>query len=148
MGRQIVNPNNARTDKYQKELNEIARSGKCPFCSGGHALVNAKRLPIWENEYWIIKPNDYDIAGTLLHLVLISRRHVETLDELTEQEWLSLREAHQWMRNTYGSDEAIFAVREGDTNATGATVCHLHWQYYVPKFGEAIELRYGPPPKK
>lgn len=134
----IVDPRNARNPEYQRQLLEIQESGQCPFCPGGQTYVEEMDMFVAENEHWLIKHSKVPYTNAAVHLVCILRPHKTRLSELIEQEWASLKPlikqvlTDQRMLDIGGN---LF-VREGATELTGATVCHLHFNYIVPESSE------------
>ncbi len=128
----IVDPRNARTRAYLLELLMLQRLGKCPFCKGGKTLLED---PIEDqNELCWLKVSHTPVKGAEYHLVIAPMRHVASREELTSDE----RNAMDSMLYKYIRGNGLMIggghfTREGITEVTGATVCHLHENYYINK---------------
>lgn len=144
----VVNPSNGRTEEYRKELIAIADSGRCPFCPGGHTLTDSVQQKdfVHENGSWLVKFNNHPLSGADQHFTLILKNHKWRANELTANETAELFRAVDWIIQRYSVRGGALFMREGDSTLTGATVGHLHAQYVVPKAGEAVTPRFGPPP--
>jgi len=144
----IVNPDNARAESYREELIAIANSGQCPFCPGGYTLIDPSQQKdfVHENGSWLVKFNNHPLLGAEKHFTLILKAHKWRVRELNIQESGDLVRAVDWIIQRYSVRGGALFMREGDSTLTGATVGHLHAQYVVPKVGEAVSARFGPPP--
>jgi diadenosine tetraphosphate (Ap4A) HIT family hydrolase len=145
----IVDPRNARNPEYQRQLLEIQESGNCPFCPEGQTYVDEADMFVAENEHWLIKHSKVPYANAAVHLVCILRRHKTRLCEMIEQEWASLNPLIKQVLANEGKPDiggSLF-VREGATELTGATVCHLHFNYIIPETSEneikIVTVRFG-----
>lgn len=74
---------------YKKLTGEDRARGKCPFCHND----NAKKRTISEHRYHYVVPNRtyYDIfEGSKVkdHLMIVPKRHVEAIDDFTDDEKL------------------------------------------------------------
>lgn len=145
----IVFPENARNPKYRRQLEEIEASGLCPFCPGGHTFTHPSQLVDFvhrDNESWLVKLNSYPLEGAEWHFTLILRSHKERIEEMSDAEVVDLRRAIGWLVRHYSVAGGVLYMRDGEGLLTGATVAHLHAQYVMPKPGEAVTARFGPPP--
>lgn len=73
--------------RYNEMNKEVAQTGQCPFCRHESGIDQA----IFSNDHVFVIPNrvKYDIfegRRVLEHYMIIPRRHVETLDALTDDE--------------------------------------------------------------
>ncbi len=141
----IVDPQNARSGDYRLELERIQESGICPFCAGGDTLKRQEMLA-W-NESFFLTNNYVPYPNTEHHLLIIPVRHIVRLDQVTTAE---MREMMTLLNTFIDQNEVkggILFCREGQTEVTGATVCHLHWNYFVPKPGKIVEVFFGSQPR-
>jgi len=93
-----------------------------------------------------VKLNTHQLAGADLHVVLILKDHKLRIGELTEKESSDLVKAVSWLTDEYQIGGGALYMREGNTDRTGATVCHLHAQYVVPSENQNVTVGFGPPP--
>lgn len=146
----IVNPNNARAGSYRENLEAIAASGKCPFCPGGHTLEDPveQAKVVHSSNHWFIKINSWPFQNAALHFVLMAKQHHVRASELSDEERIDLFNCVGWIAENYpAAVGGVLFMRDGDTDLTGATVVHLHGQYFTPQRGEAVTVRFGPPPR-
>jgi diadenosine tetraphosphate (Ap4A) HIT family hydrolase len=116
---------------------EFVESGKCPFCA-----PNIKNQLVGTTAYWRIVENQYPykhVDGTVvrLHLLLLPKRHVVTLEELSLEEWADLFRAISAAteRFPFLADGFGLAVRVGEIG--GVTLNHLHPHLIAPALGES-----------
>lgn len=126
----IVEPGNGRNEEYRAQLQGILDSGICPFCPDGETLREQQILH--ENATWLIKENAHPLANALYHFVLWPKRHIESVDDLTVEEFTDLLEMRRWMKENYPATGDAMYARSGELKVTGATVAHLHWHSVVP----------------
>jgi len=128
-----VDPNNAlRADRsnYHAVLQTIVAEGNCPFCREHfdrhhpHPILN-------EDDFWIVTENGWPYAGSDKHFLLVSRRHIETINELSEQERLGFFSAIDRLASANNLSALTVLWRSGETSRTGASVAHLHAQVIV-----------------
>lgn len=119
---------------------EIAASGKCPFCA-----PNIENPLVSETARWMIVENQFPYKNAKNHLLLIPRRHLVRLSHVAVEEWadfaVAIRKAHLATRCYDGFG---LALRVGEVG--GVTLHHLHWHLIVPEIGEkgtAIPVNFG-----
>ena len=122
-----VNLSHART-KFQRDvMRRIERDKVCPFCMKHFLKYHTKSI-IKNGKYWLITENFQPYAGSKLHLLAVSKKHVQRLEELpsaAQNELFSLFFTELKKKKIKGGS---FFMRFGDTNYTGGTVEHLHAQ--------------------
>lgn len=117
----FVNQDNARKENnYSKVINEIAEKKVCPFCPD--QIHNFHKLPIEEKTYWLVTQNMYAYKPTKFHYLLIHKKHIETIAEISDDAWTELK---QIISDTKVSGGTLMC-RFGETKYTGASVTHLH----------------------
>ncbi|MFW6143390.1 MAG: HIT family protein, partial [Patescibacteria group bacterium] len=120
-------------DFYSPEIQKSARQGgykyaeiwqsvdKCPFCD-------------LKEKYIVTQDNDVVLTANLFpyvdyHLLIIPRKHVLLLSELSENDWLAVRRLAELGRKLLeavtNNDAYTFVLREG--NNKKKTVQHLHF---------------------
>ena len=128
----IVDPRNGRTEEYKRELLKIQRARMCPFCSGGKTLVEGKDPIIAENSHWIAINSHTPVKNCSTHWVIFPKEHITRLTQLHSGHHHLLNEILRELQGRYGISGGAMYIREGDTKITGATVCHVHYNYIVP----------------
>jgi dihydrofolate reductase len=139
----IVDPRNGRGSDYQKELLAIQRSRLCPFCPGGKTLTAGTDPVIAENDKWVAINSHTPIENTAFHWVIFPKRHMTELKEITGDDWEAYLEIVELLKKRHGVIGGAPNIREGDTEITGATVRHLHFNYIVPFKGIAVCVYFG-----
>ena len=121
-------------EKYRR----IRESGECPFCPRN--ITKEGRKLVAEIARWSIIKNHYPYQGSVLHLLIIPKRHVISLSELTNAEWVQMAEViaiaadkYPFLAKGYG-----MAVRVGEVG--GATLYHLHWHLIAPQVVEIGQI--------
>jgi len=118
-------------DSYEQVISKIEMEDKCPFC-----LDNFKyhKNPILKrNGSWFITENSWPYKNAKYHFLLINRKHKETLGELNKKDWETMRSLANWAVKKYNLPGGALMLRFGDTDYTGATVCHIHAHIICPK---------------
>lgn len=131
---------------YKNVIKKIRDDGVCPFCPEHFTRYHKKPI-IKTGRYWILTDNSYPYKGTRHHLLLIHKKHIETISDISAQAWselLKITQAEAKKRTIAGG---TFYVRFGDTSYTGASVTHLHANLVSPDAGnknrEPIFVRIG-----
>lgn len=128
MTQNFVNPNNTqqRPDgKYNSVIADIQKAGVCPFCP--EQLKNYHKNPILEESAeWVLTENMYPYKGAKHHLLLIHKKHISTIDEMSATAWSELQELIKKATTRFNITGGTFFARFGDTRFTGASVTHLH----------------------
>jgi len=120
---------------YQQVLAEVAKEGKCVFCD-------------LKDKYIIAEQDDVVLTVALFpyingHLLIIPRRHCQSLKELNLKEWRAVRRLARLglklLKERLGIENVWFLEREGE--AAGKTVSHLHF-HLMPFIPELVNWRY------
>lgn len=108
---------------YSQVLKEVEKSGECVFCD-------------LKEKYLISEKNGVVLTVALYpyidgHLLIIPRRHVESIKDLNNQEWEMVKElvkkGEELLKKNLGVKNYWVLIREGDGIAAGKTVRHLHF---------------------
>ncbi|MBX4198139.1 HIT domain-containing protein [Candidatus Parcubacteria bacterium] len=125
-----VNPDNTQaraSNTYTNVIKEIQKDNVCPFCQ--EQLTKYHKNPILkENATWLITRNMYPYKNTQQHFLLIHKKHISRIDEMTPEAHKDLMELVVWATKEFDIPGGTFFMRFGDTRYTGATVTHLHSQ--------------------
>lgn len=119
-----------RHEEQVNQMKDLIDRGICNFCRE-HIETEQKEPIELETKYWVVKKNDYPYKDTSLHLLLISKEHVNSLANLTEAARHDLTDVivtveKQWKLTSY-----VLGMRAGDMRFTGASVEHLHGHLVV-----------------
>lgn len=115
---------------------ETANSS-CPFCSlPDERIRGSNNLAVWIEDGYPISPG---------HSLIIPKRHVASLFEATEAEWLAFREllhqAETAIKETHSPNGYNLGVNDGE--AAGQTVHHLHIHLIPRNKGDKADPRGG-----
>lgn len=124
MKKQHVDTNNARPGVYSEVIGNISESAICPFCP--EHLRSIHPNPIDERENWIITDNAYPYTPKKQHILLIHKKHIGEVRELSESAWIELKEIIDEVSKKRNIHGGTFMMRFGETKFTGASVTHLH----------------------
>jgi diadenosine tetraphosphate (Ap4A) HIT family hydrolase len=131
MKKQFVNIGNARKGEYKKVIEEIARTGKCPFCKEN---LKYHRKPEFKRKNgWFLTENTWPYKDARWHLIILNDEHKENFSELTKKDLEAVAFLANWAIKEYKIKGGVLAIRFGDTNYTGASVSHLHFHLISPK---------------
>lgn len=131
----------ARSDEQKKVLEDIAESGECPFCIGN--LTKHHKLPITlSTAHWIVTENQWPYENAGKQVLIIAARHVESILQLTNDEWVDWATVVTQASYLYDIDAGAVCMRFGDPQVSGASVRHLHAQLIVPSADAKGPVRY------
>jgi len=142
--KQYVVVKHARSDEQRLVLEQINTDGVCPFCPEN--LSHYHRQPILiEGKHWVVTKNQWPYANTSLQLLVITKRHIEHISELTAQEWVDLGEVVARASLEFKIDSGAMCMRFGEPGLSSASVTHLHAQIIVsdPKALESVKFKIG-----
>lgn len=139
--KKVVDPHHAKNKEYRKVIKTIAEKGKCPFCKDNFLYHKGKVIK--RNDDWFLIENGWPYENAERHFLIISNLHKESLQEVSAQEWESLKSMIDWTEKEYDIKGAALAVRFGNTKYTGATVCHIHFHLIAPHQSKVVIFPIG-----
>jgi len=74
----------------------------------------------------------YPYKGAKHHVLLIHKKHIESISDISTQAWSELLKFTQRETKKRSIAGGTFYVRFGDTVYTGASVTHLHANLFSP----------------
>lgn len=126
----IENANLVPRGDYVEVLQRIVDEGNCPFCE--EQLPRHHPQPVlWQSDHWTVTTNAWPYKGTRLHFLVVSRTHVERIEELSSGARVAFFEDYDRIMREHGLAGASMLWRSGDMRITGASVHHLHAQIIV-----------------
>ncbi len=133
MPKSFVNLKNAaRPDAaYKNVIQKIRKDGVCPFCPKNLTRYHKKPI-IKTGRFWLLTENMYPYKGAKHHLLLIHKKHIGTIADVSAQAWSELLEFTQVETKKRAIGGGTFYIRFGDTVYTGASVTHLHANLIAP----------------
>lgn len=120
---------------YEQVLVAVAERGKCVFCD-------------LKEKYLIAEKDGVVLTVALFpyidgHLLIIPRRHIESLSQLNEREERALlslgRKGIKLLKERLAVENVWFLLREGKGIKAGKTVKHLHF-HLIPYSPEVIKM--------
>jgi len=133
--KKVVNKTYAKgKGEYEKVISSIEEKGKCPFCPKNFKY---HKEPILKKENnWILTKNSWPYENAEHHFIIIGEKHKEDFSELTEIDLNSVKKLANWAIKKFKIKGGALTIRFGDTDHTGATVCHLHFHLISPKINK------------
>lgn len=130
----FVNVKNARKGEYQKVIEQIAGTGKCPFCKENFKY---HKKPIYSRKgSWFLTNNSWPYKNTKHHLVILGDKHKEEFSELTAKDFTAILYLINWAIKKWKIKGGALAMRFGNTDYTGASVSHLHFHIISPQINK------------
>ncbi len=134
MKKKFVNLKNARKGEYQRVIEKIASTGKCPFCKEDFKYHTK---PVFKQKNgWFLTENSWPYKNSRLHLIIICDKHKENFSELTKKDLVAVDFLANFAVKKYKIKGGALAMRFGDTDYTGASVSHLHFHIISPKINK------------
>lgn len=131
MKREFVSVQNARKGEYQKVIEEINSTGKCPFCPENFKY---HKNPILKRKGgWFLTNNSWPYKNADCHLIILGEKHRENFQELTKKDFEAIAYLTRLAIKKYSIKGGALAMRFGKTDFNGATVAHLHFHLISPK---------------
>lgn len=117
--------------EYKRVIDEIKKDGVCPFCPE-HLAKYHKNPILKEGLYWILTNNMYPYEGAKYHVLIIHKRHIETLAETVPEAWAEIKSFIEEFAKEKNIPGGSFLLRFGAAAYTGASVSHLHANFISP----------------
>lgn len=141
MSKKIVDPRFARKGEYKEVIDKIIEEGKCPFCPEN--FIYHKKPKLKSVGDWFITESSWPYPKSQQHFLLICQTHKETFSEITAEDMVQVIELVNWAVTEFKIPGAGLCLRFGETEYTGATVCHLHFQLIVPIKSQTVNFPVG-----
>lgn len=122
----------ARPDgAYKNIIQKIKQDGVCPFCPQYLTQYHKKPI-ITTGRFWTLTDNMYPYPGAAHHLLIIHKKHIESIADISAPAWSELLKLAQTETKKRRIGGGTFYIRFGDTSHTGASVTHLHANLISP----------------
>lgn len=141
MNKKVVDPRFAREGEYKDVIDQIIQEGKCPFCPENFRYHKKPTLKAVGD--WFITDSSWPYDNSQQHFLLICQTHKEIFSELTVKDFAQVQELVNWAVTEFNIPGAGLCLRFGETEYTGATVCHLHFQLIVPQKSKTVNFPVG-----
>lgn len=129
---QFVDLKNARYADQRAVMEEIVAAGHCPFCQDHWYKYNTPEATLKDGKHWFLVKNRWPYVNTKQHFLLITKEHIETFGELSDNARVELFELTDWAINEFTIPGGALAIRFGDTRHSAGSVQHLHAQLVHP----------------
>lgn len=129
--KKIVDKTYAKSKEYKKTLETIEKTAKCPFCKDNFKYHKKKILK--KESKWFITESSWPYKNSKFHFLIISEKHKEEFSDLKTPDFKTVSNLVNWVIKKYKIKGGALSLRFGDTKYTGASVCHLHFHFIVPK---------------
>lgn len=124
--KKFVNVRNARPGHtYEGVIKAIQEHKVCPFCPKHLATYHKNPIEI-NKKHWLATRNMYPYTAARHHFLLIHKKHIENVTEITKAAWTELQELMRLLTKKNKITGGTVMLRFGDTHFTGASVTHLH----------------------
>ena len=133
--KKVVNKTFAkRNTEYAQVISSIEKKGKCPFCPDNFKYH--KEPVLKDGGDWLITKNSWPYENTKYHFIIISKKHKENFNNLKNSDFESVKKLVNWAIKKFKIKGGGLVIRFGDTDHTGATVCHLHFHLISPELSK------------
>lgn len=116
---------NARNEEQLKNMLEAKKLGVCPFCPKYFEKFHTAPI-IKQTKNWILSNNDYPYGGAKKHVLLVHKKHIENISQISKEASVELFSMASWFIKKEKISGGSFFIRFGDMQFTGATIAHLH----------------------
>jgi len=122
---------NARYPDQIATMQASLQAGESPFLPAN--LAKYHHLPvIKQGQYWYITANQWPYPHTARHFLIISNEYWTRLDQITPEAASEVLALANWLQKEYNVPGGALCIRFGDTDYSGASIDHLHWQFIMP----------------
>lgn len=132
------------------EMEDLERRQVCFFCQKNFEKERPGAIE-FETKHWFITKNKYPYKHTKLHLLFVSKEHVNSVAGLSKAARQDIGEVVSQIESRYKLTSYGQFMRAGDFRYNGGTVFHLHGHVIAadhqhPEF-EKIKVKLGSKPK-
>ena len=111
-------------------MEELTKMDACLFCPKYLKPYHDNQIEK-TGKYWVITKNDYPYDGTVHHYLIIYKKHIEHIKDVSRAGFSELADHLKWLSKKDKLPAGGLAIRFGDSDYTGASVAHLHAQLLV-----------------
>ncbi len=123
--KKYVDLENVRTEHQKIIYKKIEDEGIDPF-SLEHFEKNHPHPILFQNGSWFVTQNAFPYEDTSLHILLVHKEFITSIEQISKDAWLDLQESIQFCVTKFNLKSGGFFMRFGDTAKTGSSVTHLH----------------------
>lgn len=121
----LMNFSNSRSQAQLDKMHDLQKKNVCLFCRKNIEKYGKSKI-LKEGKYWLIRYNDFPYPGSKTHLLLIYKKHIDSIEKISKNSTDELLSHIKWAKKNFKMDGASFLLRFGDSRYTGATISHLH----------------------
>jgi diadenosine tetraphosphate (Ap4A) HIT family hydrolase len=147
----FINTSTIRRDDQRVVMEEIRKSGDCPFCMENLAKYHKNPI-LKEGKYWVLTDNQWPYEKIRHQLLAIYKTHVEHLKDIDPQAGAELFEMFTQVCKDRNIDGGGLAMRFGSSvhGNYGSSVLHIHAHLVEPDLqalgeSEAWRFKFGQP---
>ena len=114
-------------------------NGHCVFCN----LDRERNAVLWEDDnfmLWKIPAGIGKKRPLEHHILIVPKRHVRFVADLTDAEAVSMIVANRFSRDELGYTGGLNHAREGDMRNNAGTVPHLHFNLFQPNGTAEVQV--------
>lgn len=121
---------NARHNDQKAVMQKWLDNGQSPFMPEN---IDQQVQPIlYQGKFWYVIKNRWPYLNTREHFLIIANQYWTALAQITPAASQELITIAQKLAQENQVQGGALCLRFGDTNYSGGTVDHLHWQFIVP----------------
>lgn len=120
-----LNVHNSRTEEQKVRMEKAEKEALCPFCPDGLIEIHQKEI-LWSNDSWLVTESAFPYEGTEHHFLILSKKHISQITDLSPKDWADQGEAMQWLINTKKIDGGATFTRFGNMKKNGTSIEHFH----------------------
>ncbi len=120
----------ARAKEQLDRMIDLDRRKVCAFCPKNIKSETTSKIII-ETDNWYVKNNDFPYKNTKYHFLLISKKHVKTINSLSKSARSEFLDIVALVEVKYSLTSYGVGMRSGDMRYNGGSVEHLHAQLLV-----------------
>nr|AIA14874.1 HIT domain protein [uncultured bacterium] len=115
----------ARNERQLAKMRDLTERGVCMFCPE-HIHKEAPGTVEAETSHWIVKHNDFPYDDTRLHVLIIPKKHVSYINDLSKSAKQEFLEVVQATALRHKLKSYAIAMRVGDMRYNGGSIEHMH----------------------
>lgn len=125
-------PDNARNHEQREIIEKFLKEKKDPFDRNNILKIPGNKI-VAENKFWYVLKNKWPYLGSKHHFVIICKRNIKKISEMTDVENTSLFRIQKKMLHEKNIHSGAWCMRFGDPKISGTTVTRLHGHIIMPK---------------
>ncbi len=122
---------NARWPEQKAKMLECLQAGTPPLLPE-NIVKDGVQFIIKQGKYWYITKNRWPYDHTKQHYLIVANQYWTKLADIVPEAGDELITLVNWLSKELQVPGGALCLRFGDTNYSGGTIDHLHWQFIVP----------------